>query len=101
MGNDSLQGATLLHNEFHPIIFDEQRGELSWGTCGCRHGMHLKAWHVSDHMNACVCQNDTGGVSSRYGSVEHRCRSGSTVTCGMSCARMCGHVKADDDNVWV
>ena len=28
MGNDSLWGATLPHNEFHPIIFDEQQVEL-------------------------------------------------------------------------
>ena len=30
VGNDSLRGTTLPHNEFHLIIFDEQQGELSW-----------------------------------------------------------------------
>ena len=40
-----------------------------------------------------VCQNNTGGVGSGYGSVER--------WCGVSHARMHGHVKADDDNMQV
>ena len=49
-----------------------------------------------------VCQNDTRGVSGRYGSVEHRCGSGSgTVMCGVTHAQMHGHIKVDDDDAWV
>ena len=46
-----MQSTTLLHNEFHPTIFDEQQGELSWGACGCRHGTCLKVWCMLDHVN--------------------------------------------------
>ena len=91
VGNNCSWSATLPHNEFHPAIFDEQRGELSWGACGCRHGMCLKAWRMSDHVN--VCQNDTGGVSSGFGSVEYWHGSGGAMTHGC--------IKVDDDNVQV
>ena len=47
-----------------------------------------------------MCQDDTGGVSGGYGSVEHQCRS-STVTRGVMCAQMHGCVMADDDDMWV
>ena len=52
VGNDCLWSATLPHDKFHPAIFNEQQGELSWGTHGCRHGTCLKAWCMSDHVNA-------------------------------------------------
>ena len=55
MGNDSSQSVTLLHNEFHPVIFDKQWGEFIWGICGCRHGTHLKVWRMLGH----VSQNET------------------------------------------
>ena len=45
-----------------------------------------------------MCQDNTGGVSGRYRSVERQCRSGSTMTHGVTCAQMCGHVKADDND---
>ena len=48
-----------------------------------------------------VCQNDTGGVSSRYGSDEHWHRSGGAMTCGVLRAGMHGHMKADDNNAQV
>ena len=48
-----------------------------------------------------VCQNNTRGVSGRYGSVEHQCESGSAMMCGVSCAQMRGCVKADNDNMQV
>ena len=48
-----------------------------------------------------MCQDDTGGVSGGYESVEHQHGSGSTMTCGVTHAQMCGHVKADDDDARV
>ena len=41
-----------------------------------------------------MCQNKTRGVSTDM-------RVAGAVTCGVSCARMHGHVKADDDDAWV
>ena len=48
-----------------------------------------------------VCQDDTGRVSSRYGSVEHWHRSGGAMMHGVSCAQMHGCVKADNNDTWV
>ena len=48
-----------------------------------------------------VCQDNTGGVSGRYGSVEHWHGSGGAMMCGVMHAQMCGCTKADDDDVWV
>ena len=48
-----------------------------------------------------VCQNDTRGVSGRYRSVKRWRRSSGTVTHGVSCTQMHGHVKGDDDDVHV
>ena len=45
-----------------------------------------------------VCQNDTGGVSGRYGSVECQCGSCGAVTHGVTRAQTHGHVKVDDDD---
>ena len=51
VGNDSLQSVILLHNAFHPIIFDEQEGELSWCIHRCKHSVCLNMWHMSGHVN--------------------------------------------------
>ena len=48
-----------------------------------------------------VCQNDTGGVSGGYGSVERWRGSGSAVMHRVSHAWTHGCMKADDDDVWV
>ena len=48
-----------------------------------------------------VCQNNTGGVSGRYGSVEHQHGSSGAMMRGVLHARMCGCVKADDDDMQV
>ena len=48
-----------------------------------------------------VCQNDTRGVSSRYGSVKRQHGSSGAMMHGVSHARTHGHVKTDNDDVWV
>ena len=63
--------------------------------------MQVQTWRASQSMAHDVCQNDTGGVSGGYGSVECRRESGSTATRGVSRAQMHGHMKADDDDMRV
>ena len=48
-----------------------------------------------------MCQNNTGGVSSGYGSVEHWHMSGGTVMRGVTCTQMHGCMKADNNDVQV
>ena len=48
-----------------------------------------------------MCQDDTGGVSGRYGSVEHQHGSGGVMTCRVMHAWTCGHMKADDDDAHI
>ena len=57
-----------------------------------KHGMCWIMW-MRD-----VCRDDTGGVSGGYGSVEPRHGSGGAMTCGVTCTRMRGRMKADNNN---
>ena len=48
-----------------------------------------------------MCQDNTGGVSGRYRSVECQCRSGGAMMCGVMRTQTHGHMTADDNNAWV
>ena len=48
-----------------------------------------------------VCQDDIGGVSSRYRSVEHWHGSSGTMMHGVMHAQTCGRMKVDDDDARV